>query len=114
MATLRQKKLAQAIIENTHKKKPANKAELLVSVGYSQKVATKKPQEIIEQKGVKIELEKLGFSALNAKSVIAEIMNNPIEESQNRLKAADMTLKVLGEYAAEKHITVTRQIRFDD
>jgi hypothetical protein len=40
MGTIRQKKLANAVVENLHATKPLNKQELVVSVGYSAAKAT--------------------------------------------------------------------------
>lgn len=106
MATIRQKKLAKAIVENLENPEPKTKGELLESVGYSPDTAKAKPGEIIEQKGVQEELIRLGFTEDNAKSVVAEILNNPSVDPNSRLKAADMTFKVHGSYAPEKSVQV--------
>lgn len=102
MATLRQKKLAQNIVENAKTGNKLNKKELLVSVGYTQTTATANPGLIIDQKGVQEELEILGFDSESAKKVVKTILTKGKEE--NRLKAADMIFKVGGDYAAEKHV----------
>lgn len=106
MSTIRQKKLAQNIIANMKAKKPQNKMELVASVGYSALSAEKKSKEIIESKGVQEELKVMGFSAENAKRVIAEVMDKEYAEDKDRLKAAELTLKVTGDFAAEKSVNV--------
>lgn len=105
MATLRQKKLADALIENSLANTPLNKQELVASVGYSEKVAEKKATEIIESKGTQEELRKRGFDPDTAREVVGEILLAG-ENDNVKLKAADMIFKVHGNYAAEKHLNV--------
>ena len=105
MATLRQKKLAEGIIENAKKGTKLNKKDLLVSVGYAINTAEVKATEIIEQKGVQEELESLGFDFESAKKVVTSILKKGKEE--NRLKAAQEIFKVTGAYAPEKHIVAS-------
>lgn len=105
MATLRQKKLAKAIVENVSALKPLNKKELVVSSGYSEISADSSAHIILEQKGVQQELRKLGFDSDTAKSVVADILIGG-ENDNVKLKAADMIFKVHGEYAPEKHVTL--------
>ena len=112
MATVRQKKLAESIIENTANGLKKNKQELVASSGYTLAQAEKKAKEIIESKGVQEELENLGFDTESAKKVVKSILARGKEE--NRLKAADMIFKVVGEYAPEKHITVSKIIAIDE
>jgi hypothetical protein len=102
MATQRQKKLAKAIVENLDKDKPKNAGEILESIGYSKNTAIGISKEIIEGKGVIEELEKLGFSETKAKEVVGGILANENEESNTRLKAADMVFKVNATYAPER------------
>lgn len=52
------------------------------------------------------ELRKLGFDSNNAKRVVAEILNDDMQESKDRLTAADKIFKVMGDYAPEKHLNV--------
>ncbi len=59
----------------------------------------RKPQ-IIE------ELRKLGFDSNNAKRVVGEIMNDEAAEHRDRLKAAELTFKVEGDMAPERHINL--------
>lgn len=101
-----QKRLAKNLVENIKRKRPQNKRELLVNSGYALESATSVPGKIIEQKGTQEELAKLGFSPNKAKEVIAKIMTSELSEDRDRLKAADMTLQVFGEYAPEKSINM--------
>lgn len=109
MSTIRQKKLANAIIENLVAKQPLNKGELVESVGYSVKSAEKKTNEIINSKGVQQELVAFGFNEDKAKEVVAEILVAG-ENDTVKLKAAEMIFKVQGSFAPEKHLTLNVQI----
>lgn len=111
MGTIRQKKLAREIVENLRRPKPKNKKELLVSSGYTEISASASPKFIMDQKGVKEELEALGFSEHQAKKVVAHIMNNEKAEPNSRLKAADMTFKVHGSYAPEKTTNLNLNVK---
>ena len=111
MSTIRQAKLAKAIVENLDRPEPKNKKELLVSSGYTESSAESVPGRIIEQQGVQEELIRLGFTEDNAKQVVAQILNDSSVEPNSRLKAADMTFKVHGSYAPEK--SVQMQVRAD-
>lgn len=113
MATIRQKKLAEAIVENLSQAKPKNKKELLVSSGYSKNTSESSANDIIEQKGVQEELKILGFSSEKAKEVVAEILEFG-ENDGVKLKAADMIFKVNSDYAAEKHMNVNVDFKIDD
>lgn len=113
MATVRQAKLAKAIVENSKRDKPLNKKELLVSVGYAPSTADVKQGEIMEQKGVKEELEVLGFTEHAAMRVVEEIMHNPDVDPSARLKATDQVFKVRGTYAPEKSIVANIQVSED-
>lgn len=104
MATVRQKKLAKAIVENLKAKKPKNKKELLVSVGYAPSTAEVKQNEIMKQFGVSEELRALGFHEDGAKAVVESILYNPLVAPADRLKASDQVFKVQGTYAPEKKI----------
>lgn len=107
MATVKQRRLAKAIIENTASKTPLNKKELLVSSGYSEASATASAKDIIEQKGVQEALEDYGFNENEAMKVVAEIMKNPETNPNDRLKATDQVFKVRGTYAPEKKLVGT-------
>lgn len=107
MATLRQKKLANALVNNLKAKKPVNKQTLVASVGYSEMSADKKATEIIDSKGVQETLKSLGFHSDNAKRVIGQILNKEYAEDKDRLKAGELVLKVNGDFAPEKNITLS-------
>lgn len=107
MGTIRQKKLAQAIVENLKAKKPKNMQGLVESGGYSRTVALAKPGFIIEQKGVQEELIALGFNEDTAKKVVQEIMMDLTVDPSARLKATDQVFKVQGSYAPEKVVVGT-------
>lgn len=102
MPTIRQKKLAQVIVENMNNETSLTAGQMLEKVGYAKNVAEAKPGEIINSKGVQEELVILGFTEDKAKSVVAEILENKEAEPNARLKAADMIFKVKGSYAPEK------------
>lgn len=106
MPTILQEKLADEIVLNTKRKKPKNKKELLVSVGYEENTATQNASTILEQKGVQDALEERGFTEGNAKRVVEKILNSDKTEPNARLKAADMVFKVHGSYAPDKSINV--------
>ena len=107
MATIRQVRLADALIANTKKKKPQNKKELLVSAGYDETTAKATPALIIEQKGVQQALIERGFTEDNAKRVVAEILEDKYTAPAVRLKAADMIFEVHGSKAATKSISMS-------
>ena len=109
MATIRQKKLAHALIDNLQAEKPLNKQELVVSVGYSEQSGEKKATEIIQSKGTQEELKSLGFTEENAKRVLTEIMDKDYAEDRDRIRAAEVTLKTLGAMAPERHINLNVQ-----
>ena len=107
MATIRQKKLAKALVENIQSPDPLNKQELVASVGYSEMSADKKATEILQSKGTQEELLNLGFSEEGAKKVVEKIMYNEKVEPASRLRAASEMFKVFGTYAAEKSFNLT-------
>jgi len=100
MATLRQKRIAKMIVENTQLEKPLNAGEMLEKVRYGK--ISKQPARVIKSKGVKEELEKLGFNEYSAKKVVQEIMLDKKTGPVARLKATDQIFKVFGTYTSEK------------
>lgn len=114
MATLRQKKLATAIVENINAVEPLNKQELVASVGYSIPSAEHKATEIIDSKGVNQELHNLGFDEDSAKYVVASILKDPLQDSAVRIRAAGEVFKVMGSYAAEKTFNLTATTSVDE
>ena len=113
MPTIRQKKLANAIVENMAQQKPKNKKELVVSSGYSEISAESSAHLIIEQKGVQEALEDLGFTMEGAMKVVQKIMYNDKLDPNARLKATDQVFKVTGGYAPEKHESVNLNVNVD-
>ena len=97
MGTILQKRLAQEIVKDIKAKKPRNKKDLLVSAGYGVVTAEATPERTIAQKGVQEELKDLGFTTEGADSVVKSILYNGKKE-ENKLKAADMIYKRLGDY----------------
>ena len=114
MSTQLQKNLAKNIVENASREEPLNKTELLVSSGYSDISAKASASMIMEQVGVIKELEVLGFTELNAKTVVSEILLNPEVEPSTRLRAADQVFKVKGSYAPEEHHTLNVNVTLDE
>ncbi len=97
MATVKQKKIAKLIIDNTILDKPLNGGQMLEKVGYSQNLV-KQPGRVLESEGVKEALNDYGFNVDNAKKVVSEIMLNEKEKSEARLKATDQVFKVHKSY----------------
>ena len=115
MSTQRQKKVARLIIENASLDKPLNAGEILEKVSYGK--ISKQPSRVFESQGVKDELAVLGFTELNAKTVVASILLNEKADNPSRLKAADQVFKVHGTYAPEKkavHVDITEIKNKDD
>lgn len=114
--TAKQRKIAKLLIENETLDKPLNKMQMLEKVGYAKSMQTAKANDVIESEGVKEALNDYGFNEHNAKLVVAEILLNSDNEPNSRLKAADMTFKVFGSYAAEKStsLNLTVEARLDD
>lgn len=104
MATVRQKKLAELIVENTTLDKPLTAGQMLEKVSYGK--ISKQPSRVIESEGVQEALKELGFTEENAKNVVSEIMLNPFEDASARLKATDQVFKVKGTYAPEKSLSL--------
>lgn len=103
MATLRQKKAAKLVVENLQAEHPLTAGEIVESSGFGRSMK-KNPKVVLESKGVQDELARMGFTEDTAKDVVGKILNSDEEESNTRLKAADMVFKVNGTYAAEKHV----------
>lgn len=101
MATEKQKKVAELIIQNASLDKPLNGGEILEKVGYSEGIQ-EYPAKVINSEGVQQVLEDYGFTEENAKRVVTEIMLDPLKEPNARLKATDQVFKVRGSYAPEK------------
>lgn len=65
-----------------------------------------KGHRMLRQAKIASYLAAKGFDSNNAKRVVGEIMNDSIVEPKDRLKAAELTFKVHGDFAAEKSINV--------
>lgn len=113
MATVRQRKLAEAIIENSTLDKPLNAGQMLEKVGYSKNVASAKSADIINSEGVQSTLQEYGFNEDNAKRVVTDILLDEKKDANVRLKASDMVFKVYGTYAAEKKQMVNLNVEAD-
>ncbi len=110
MATLKQKKVARALVKNLSVDKPKTAGEIVESSGYG--VSMKKnPQVILNSEGVKGELAILGFDEKTAKEVVGHILTDESLEPQHRLKAADMVFDVHGSYAPEKTINLNVELQ---
>lgn len=105
MVTHKQKKVALHIIFNSTSDNPMNGGQIVQASGYSKSMALY-PRKILESVGVKKELEKLGFTEVNAKTVVTEIMLNDKAKDSDRLKAASEIFKVEGSYAPEKRVNL--------
>lgn len=103
MSTLRQKKVAKAVVESLSQEKPTAQ-KVLESAGYGTSLQNH-PKRVLESAGVIEELKILGFDTDTAKGVVAEILIAG-ENDSVKLKAADMVFKVQGEYAPERHVNL--------
>ena len=108
MATIKQKRVAKLIIENSILDKPLNGGQMLEKVRYGK--ISKQPSRILKSKGVQEVLIENGFTEENAKVVVTEIMLNKEEDAGNRLKATDQVFKVKGSYAPEKSVNLNLQV----
>lgn len=100
MPTLKQRKLAEAIVEGMQQAIPPTAGQMLENVGYSKHLA-KQPGRVIAQEGVQEALNDLGFTEDAAKGVVVSIMHES-ENDMARLSATNQVFKVLGSYAPEK------------
>jgi hypothetical protein len=112
MATVKQKRVAKLIIENSTLDKPLTGGQMLEKVSYSPGIQ-KQPSRILESDGVREALTEYGFSEDNAKRVVSEILLNEEERAETRLNAAKEVFKVHGTYAAEKSTTFNLNVEAD-
>lgn len=108
MATLKQRKVAEAVIENAASKETKTAGEILENAGYSEAII-KNPQMVMRSKGVKEELYRLGFDEEAAKQVVGEILQFG-DEDKDRLKAAEIIFKVFGSFAPDKSINLNVEV----
>jgi hypothetical protein len=106
MATLKQKRLAKAIVENSQSKEPKTAGQLLELAGYDKTTAEATPGRIIDQQGVQEELAKAGFTLEAADGVVSTLLQKAKKE-ETKIKAADLMYKRLGGYVADKQTPTT-------
>jgi hypothetical protein len=105
--TVKQRRIAQLIVDSAHGKRPDIKTtgDLVVQAGYAATVK-EVPHKILDTSGVHIALEELGFNPETAKEVVKTIMLDVNAKHADRLKASEMVFKVHGSFAADKHVNV--------
>lgn len=113
MSTVKQKKVAKALVENLSTDKPLPIGQVLKSVGYGTGLQTQ-PKRVLESEGVLQELAILGFDEQTAKGVVSEILTDETNEPKDRLKAAEMVFKVHGTFAPEKSININAQFNLEN
>lgn len=111
--TIRQRRIAKAIVDNLASGKQTAKAELLRQNGYGTGLQDN-PKRVLESVGTQKALKELGFHPEGAKKVVESIMYSEKAKDTDRLKASDMVFKVHGTYAAEKHVSVNIDAQVDD
>lgn len=116
MSTIKQKRVAKALVENLSKPTPDLLTDVLVNAGYGKGVA-KTPDRVIESVGVQKELERLmpdeALADIHAKLLrkqeVIVSKDDGIQftgQPHSDVKGAlDMAYKLKGAYAAEKHET---------
>lgn len=111
MATLKQKELAKAIIDNVRKGNPETASHLMARVGYSRVTIDKLVNRTIQSEGVRSALNDFGFNEDNAKKIVGKFVKTPIDETkitpEIQLRAAQEIFKVHGSYAPEKSQSVS-------
>lgn len=100
MGTLRQKRLARAIVDDLPNAPPATGGQLLAKVGYSHNLV-KQPGRVLEAVGVTEELMALGFSVEEADRTVAHVLKTA-KKDNDRLGAADRIYKRYGANAPDK------------
>ena len=110
--TIRQRRLAQVIVENSKLDKPLNAGQMLEKVSYGK--ISKQPSRILESEGVKMALDDLGFTEEAAMKVVTELMNSKEVDPSARLKATDQVFKVRGTYAPERNVNLNLEIPMSD
>lgn len=104
MATIRQKRLADNIVQNAQTRRWGSLKDLLLAAGYSKLTSSQNQKAVIQHKGVQKCLVKIGFSEDTAKAIVGEVLL--LGDEQSRLKAADMIFKTFGTYAPEKSLNI--------
>lgn len=111
--SVRQRRVAEIIIENSVVDKPLTNGEIVEASGYGPSMK-KNPQVVINSDGVQEALADAGFTEDNAKRVVSEILLNENVSPGHRLDAAKEVFKVRGSYAPEKSVTMNIPIPIDD
>lgn len=93
MPTLKQKKVAKALLKNASADNALNRTEMLQKVGYSTSMAKARGKDIIESQGVKDALAELGLTEeLIVGSLIEDIKLKP----QDRLGELRLGAQIRG------------------
>lgn len=111
--TIRQRRIAKAIVDNIASGKQTAKAELMRQSGYGTGLQNQ-PKRVLESVGTIKALGELGFNPETAKKVVESIMLNEDSADKDRLKASDMVFKVHGTYAVEKHVNLNIDVATAD
>lgn len=92
-------KLKEIIARNNElpPEKRVTKYDILIEAGYSHEVASALSGQLIQNGKVKVIPQK-GFDADSAKLVLQELMHDSLVKDEIRLKAAEDTLKIHGEF----------------
>lgn len=96
MATIRQRKVAKALVKALEVDKTPSAGKVLKSVGYGTGLQNQ-PKRVLKSKGVQEALNELGFTVDGADGVVKKILYKSKREDF-RLKAADLVYKRLGAY----------------
>lgn len=108
MSTIKQKRVAKAIIENLELDNPQTGGEIVENSGYGKSMRLF-PGRILESIGVKEELKRLGFSIEAADQVVWELLHKGRKE-ETKLKAAQEIYKRMGGYAPDKHENTEKRV----
>jgi Holliday junction resolvasome RuvABC DNA-binding subunit len=111
--TIRQRRIAKAIVDNLASGKQTAKVELLRQNGYGTSLQNN-PKRVLESAGTIKALGELGFNPETAKKVVESIMLDESAMNKDRLKASDMVFKVHGTYAPDKHVSLNIDAQVDD
>ena len=111
MPTQKQKKVAEAIVENIHSPNPLNGGDIVEKSGYGKSMRLF-PGRILESKGVKEHLKQLGFSLEAADQVIWRLLHTGKKE-ETKIKAAQEIYKRMGGYAESNEQAKTIIINID-
>ena len=105
MATLKQEKAVNLLLENVRNSQPLSKGQILQKAGY--KEISKQPNRILNSKGVQDLLKKHNIDKDSRLKILGEIMNDRDNNKRLRDKRAVISAnkeisQMLGEYASTK------------